>query len=105
MPGGALREYPGRDSNPQCPRGRTAFKAADFASLSTRAGVSASYGSAQGPWRGCREPEGESRLLAASSTVHTPGPDRRRVSRSLGWFYLCAPLVAEVWAAAGATRP
>ena len=27
----------GRDSNPQCPRGRTAFKAADFASLSTRA--------------------------------------------------------------------
>ena len=31
--------YPGRDSNPQCPRGRTAFKAADFASLSTRAGV------------------------------------------------------------------
>src|SRR3954453_15992612 len=30
--------FPGRDSNPQCPRGRTAFKAADFASLSTRAG-------------------------------------------------------------------
>ena len=29
----------------------------------------------------------------------SPAPDRRRVSRSLGWFYLCAPAMAEVWLA------
>jgi diguanylate cyclase (GGDEF)-like protein len=27
------------------------------------------------------------------------------VSRSLGWFYLCAPLMAEAWVAARATEP
>jgi len=27
------------------------------------------------------------------------------VARSLGWFYLCAPLLAEIWIAARASRP
>src|SRR4051794_10983728 len=35
----------------------------------------------------------------------TPAPDRRRVSRSLGWFYLGAPLLAEAWLALSAHRP
>jgi diguanylate cyclase (GGDEF)-like protein len=35
----------------------------------------------------------------------TPAPDRRRVSRSLGWFYLGAPLMAEAWLALSAHRP
>src|SRR4051812_25814464 len=48
---------------------------------------------------------GESRILSAPRTAHTHGPDRRRVSRSLGWFYLCAPLVAEAWVLAGDKRP
>src|SRR3954467_7162595 len=65
MPGGALREYPGRDSNPQCPRGRTAFKAADFASLSTRAMVSASYAGAQEP-----RPDAEYGSGGSPSFVH-----------------------------------
>ena len=43
--------------------------------------------------------------MSAPRTAHTPGPDGRRVARSLGWFYLGAPLVAEVWAAARAPRP
>ena len=32
-------------------------------------------------------------------------PDRRRVARSLGWFYVSAPLMAEVWAAMQSPRP
>src|SRR3954453_20429886 len=35
----------------------------------------------------------------------TPAPDRRRVSRSLGWFYLGAPLLAEAWLALSARQP
>jgi diguanylate cyclase (GGDEF)-like protein len=35
----------------------------------------------------------------------SPAPDRRRVARSLGWFYLGAPLIAEVWLAAQSERP
>jgi diguanylate cyclase (GGDEF)-like protein len=35
----------------------------------------------------------------------TPAPDRRRVSRSLGWFYLAAPLMAEAWLALSDRRP
>src|SRR5919202_2456611 len=35
----------------------------------------------------------------------TPAPDRRRVSRSLGWFYVGAPVMAEAWLAFSASRP
>jgi diguanylate cyclase (GGDEF)-like protein len=43
--------------------------------------------------------------LSAPRTANSPGPDRRRVSRSLGWFYLGAPLVAEAWVVAGDKHP
>jgi hypothetical protein len=42
--------------------------------------------------------------LSAPPIANSPGPDRRRVARSLGWFYLCAPLMAEVWVAGRAAR-
>src|SRR3954454_6746017 len=103
MPGGALREYPGRDSNPQCPRGRTAFKAADFASLSTRARVVRIVRGRSRIAARCREP-GRGVSLTASRPAQSPAPDRRRVARSLGWFYLAAPLVAEAWLAVEAPR-
>jgi diguanylate cyclase (GGDEF)-like protein len=35
--------------------------------------------------------------LALSALPSTPAPDRRRVARSLGLFYLCAPAIAELW--------
>jgi diguanylate cyclase (GGDEF)-like protein len=35
----------------------------------------------------------------------SPAPDRRRVARSLGWFYLCAPSMAELWLAFQSPRP
>jgi diguanylate cyclase (GGDEF)-like protein len=35
----------------------------------------------------------------------SPAPDRRRVARSLGWFYLCAPVMAELWLAFQPARP
>src|SRR3954452_20748450 len=95
--------YPGRDSNPQCPRGRTAFKAADFASLSTRAGVGIVRPGSRNAAR-CRRWGGGVRRLSTSRPATSPAPDRRRVARSLGWFYLCAPLLAEVWIAARAPR-
>src|SRR4051795_8769378 len=106
MPGGALREYPGRDSNPQCPRGRTAFKAADFASLSTRAGAHRIVrpGGSRNAASVTTTRQGP-RPLSASPASMTPAPDRRRVSRSLGWFYLGAPLLAEAWLALAAGRP
>jgi diguanylate cyclase (GGDEF)-like protein len=43
--------------------------------------------------------------LPAPHIANTQGPDRRRVARSLGWFYLGAPLMAEVWSAAQDQRP
>jgi diguanylate cyclase (GGDEF)-like protein len=42
--------------------------------------------------------------LPPSPVATIPAPARRRVSRSLGWFYVCAPLVAEVWLALSAHR-
>ena len=35
--------------------------------------------------------------MATSPSEHSHAPDRRRVARSLGWFYLGAPLMAEAW--------
>jgi diguanylate cyclase (GGDEF)-like protein len=35
----------------------------------------------------------------------SPAPDRRRASRSLGWFYLCAPVMAELWLVFQAQAP
>jgi diguanylate cyclase (GGDEF)-like protein len=35
----------------------------------------------------------------------TPAPDRRRVARSLGFFYVAAPAVAELWLVLQATPP
>jgi len=40
---------------------------------------------------------GEPVPLPIAETAMSPAPDRRRVSRSLGWFYICAPAMAEVW--------
>src|SRR4051812_40382729 len=48
---------------------------------------------------------GEFRLLSIPRPASSPAPDRRRVARSLGWFYLGAPLLAEVWAAVRSPRP
>ena len=33
------------------------------------------------------------------ASTPTPPPDRRRVARSLGLFYVCAPAMAELWLA------
>src|SRR3954454_11714713 len=60
---------------------------------------------AQGSRRGAENPVGESRPLPELRPAHSPAPDRRRVARSLGWFYLGAPLVAEAWLARAAGPP
>src|SRR4051795_8589966 len=92
-PSSGASEYPGRDSNPQCPRGRTAFKAADFASLSTRAGVCIVRGGSRTSAGLPNTRWGRPFPLPASRPAHSPAPDRRRVARSLGWFYLAAALL------------
>ena len=43
--------------------------------------------------------------MLIADTAMSPAPDRRRVSRSLGWFYVCAPAMAEVWLAFQDHRP
>src|SRR6476469_1465911 len=48
---------------------------------------------------------GEPVPLPIADTAMSPAPDRRRVSRSLGWFYICAPAMAEVWLAFQDPRP
>ena len=48
---------------------------------------------------------GEPVPLPIAETAMSPAPDRRRVSRSLGWFYICAPAMAEVWLAFQDDRP
>jgi len=48
---------------------------------------------------------GEPVPLPIAETAMSPAPDRRRVSRSLGWFYICAPAMAEVWLAFQDHRP
>src|SRR6185295_18910283 len=48
---------------------------------------------------------GEPVPLPIADTAMSPAPDRRRVSRSLGWFYVCAPAMAEVWLAFQDHRP
>src|SRR5919108_3038761 len=48
---------------------------------------------------------GEPLDLSAPVQPISPAPDRRRVARSLGWFYLCAPAMAEVWLLFQSPRP
>jgi diguanylate cyclase (GGDEF)-like protein len=43
--------------------------------------------------------------LPIAESAMSPAPDRRRVSRSLGWFYVCAPATAEAWLALQTDRP
>jgi diguanylate cyclase (GGDEF)-like protein len=43
--------------------------------------------------------------LPTTEAATSPAPDRRRVSRSLGWFFVCAPATAEVWFALQTDRP
>jgi diguanylate cyclase (GGDEF)-like protein len=43
--------------------------------------------------------------LPTSRPAQSHAPDRRRVARSLGWIYLGAPLLAEVWAGLRTPRP
>src|SRR5919107_1221906 len=44
-----------------------------------------------------RQRFGEVQALPAMSS--SPAPDRRRVARSLGLFFVCAPAMAELWLA------
>src|SRR5262249_19939468 len=95
--------YPGRESNPQCPEERTAFKAADFAVCPPGRDLPGIVRPRSRKTTRCRDRCWGHLLPKHRST--SPAPDRRRVARSPGWFYLGAPLIAEVWLAFQDERP